>query len=306
MTSLNFKKPVLLDGGMGRELSFRGIDISKPSWSAGALTSHPDIVAQAHLDYIEAGADIITTNTYGVIRRDLTKEGKVHLFAELNLEACRLAEKARKVSRRDIKIAGSLPPLHGSFRPDLVEPLSEILPLYEEQAELLAPHVDLFICETMSSIQESLAAARAACRFSKPVWVSWTLHETFPGSLRSREPITGAVKAIRSLPVSGVLANCCSPESITRSLPDLADSGYDFVGGYANTFTSIPENWTLDGDKSTDGLLDLRKDLSPDAYGSHALTWLENGATVIGGCCGTGPEHIKELRRIIDTFETRE
>lgn len=189
MNITTFKKPALLDGGMGRELFFRGIDISKPSWSAGALLTHPDVVQQVHMDYILAGADIITTNTYGVIREDLAKEGMDHLFDKMNTTACQLAEKARKESGRDTLIAGALPPLFGSYRPDLVKASSTILPLYEEQAALLAPHVDLFLCETMSSIREGKTAA-AACRFSKPVWVAWTLHESLPGCLRSGETIS--------------------------------------------------------------------------------------------------------------------
>jgi S-methylmethionine-dependent homocysteine/selenocysteine methylase len=300
MKSLNCSKPLLLDGGMGRELRFRGIDILKPSWSAGALLSHPEVVVQTHLDYIKAGANIITTNTYGVIHKDLSRENKGHLFEELNIKACMLAGRAREMSGKKIYIAGSLPPLHGSFRPDLVKTSPEIFPLYEQQAKLLAPHVDLFLCETMSTICEARTAASAACQFQKPVWVSWTLHEDCPGCLRSGETIREAAKALADLPVSGVLANCCTPESVTQAMPDLVDAGFDYAGGYANTFVPIPKDWTLDGDRAIDGLLDLRRDLSPEEYGVYAVDWLKKGASVIGGCCGTGPDHIKKLRQIID------
>ncbi|MBW2514431.1 MAG: homocysteine S-methyltransferase family protein, partial [Deltaproteobacteria bacterium] len=113
-------KPVLLDGGLGRELRFRGVAVPTTIWSAAALMSAPEEVRRIHLDYIAAGADIITANTYGVIRSDLAKVGIEDRFAELNILACDLAVQARDASSRQVMIAGSLPPLGGSFRPDRV------------------------------------------------------------------------------------------------------------------------------------------------------------------------------------------
>lgn len=293
-------RPVLLDGGMGRELRFRGVEVPETIWSAGALMTDPDVVRQIHMDYIAAGADIITTNTYGIIRRDLLNVGIADRFGELNNLACNLAIEARGRSQRDVLIAGSLPPLRGSFRPDLVGPTDEIESLYQEQAELLAPHVDLLLCETMSSAVEGRAAARAACSADKPVWVSWTLHEDRSGNLRSGESLAEAVAALEGLPVRGFLANCCAPESITKAIPHLVAAGGEWSGGYANTFAPIPRDWTLDGEKDTDGLLTLREDLGPNRYAAHVTNWLSAGATVVGGCCGTRPAHIEKMRTLID------
>lgn len=300
MIDLPRTKPVLLDGGLGRELRFRGVPVPETIWSAGALMTDPDVVRQIHLDYIAAGADIITTNTYGVIRSDLAREGIEDRFAELNRLACRLAEEARAASRRKVLIAGSLPPLRGSYRPDRVGPPEAIEALYREQAALLAPHVDLLLCETMSSAAEGRGAASAACRTGRPVWVAWTLHEDRSGNLRSGESVADAAAALKGLPVSGFLANCCPPESITKAMPHLVATGGAWVGGYANTFAPIPQDWALDGDKATDGLLALREDLSPERYAAHAADWLAAGATVVGGCCGTRPAHIEKLRDLMD------
>ena len=300
MLDLPINKPALLDGGLGRELRFRGVDVPETIWSAGALITDPEVVRQIHVDYIAAGADVITTNTYGIIRSDLTHVGIAHRFAELNTLACRLAVEARDIAPRDALIAGSLPPLRGSFRPDRVGPSKEIEALYQEQADLLAPHVDLLLCETMSSAVEGRAAAQAACRTGKPVWVSWTLHEDRSGNLRSGETVGAAMAALRALPVAGFLANCCAPESVTRAMPSLAASGAAWIGGYANTFAPIPKDWTLDGDKDTDGLLTLREDLDPARYVAHVADWLAAGATVVGGCCGTRPAHIAKMRDLID------
>jgi S-methylmethionine-dependent homocysteine/selenocysteine methylase len=299
MLDLPRSKPVLLDGGMGRELRFRGVDVPETIWSAGALMTNPEVVRQIHSDYIAAGADIITTNTYGVIRSDLAKAGIENRFADLNRLACRLAVEARDASQRKVLIAGSLPPLRGSFRPDLVGPGDEIEALYQEQADLLAPHVDLLLCETMSSAAEGRAAAKAACRSGKPVWVAWTLHEIRPCELRSGDSIDDAVAALEGLPVSGFLANCCAPERVTDAMPRLIASGGEWIGGYANTFTPIPQDWTLGGEKETDGLLTLRSDLGPASYAVHVADWLAAGATVVGGCCGTRPAHIAKIRLLM-------
>jgi S-methylmethionine-dependent homocysteine/selenocysteine methylase len=289
-------RPILLDGGMGRELRARGVELSETIWSANALLVAPDIVRQIHIDYIDAGADVITTNTYGVIRTDLRNAGIEGRFAEMNVLAGELARDARAASGRPVLIAGSLPPLRGSYRPDLVGPLDEVRPLYREQADLLAPYVDLFLCETMSSGGEALAAASAATETGLPVWVSFTLDDHDLGRLRSGETIGDALELLRGLPVEGVLANCCAPESISAALPEIVRSGRAFTGGYANTFQPVPSEWTLEGD----GFLPTRDDLDAQAYATHAWGWLEAGATVVGGCCGTGPEHIQRLRTLID------
>ena len=93
----------------------------------------------------------------------------------------------------------SLPPSAGSYRPDLVGRVEDIEPLYREQADLLAPHVDLLLCETMSSAAEARAAAMAACQTGKPVWVAWTLHEDRTGKLRSAETISQAAEVLSEL-----------------------------------------------------------------------------------------------------------
>ncbi|MCG6892947.1 MAG: homocysteine S-methyltransferase family protein [Desulfobacteraceae bacterium] len=293
------RRPVVLDGGMGRELRFRNVPVPETIWSAHALLAAPDTVVEIHRDFIAAGADIITTNTYGVIRADLETEGIAHRFDELNRLACRLAAEAAGGAETSVWIAGSLPPLQGSYRPDRVGSFEEIVPLYREQAALLAPHVDLLLCETMSSAAEARAAAVAACETGRPVWVSWTLHEDRSGRLRSGETIDAAVDALAGLPVTGLLANCCAPESITAAMPMLVRSGASRIGGYANTFLPVPEDWSLDGPGEADGLLALRDDLGPEAYARHAERWLAAGASVVGGCCGTRPSHIARLHALV-------
>lgn len=282
----------LLDGGMGEELRRRSSVADHPLWSAQALVEAPDLVRAVHCDFIEAGADVVTANTYAIVRRRLAAVGLEGQFAELNRQAAQLAREARDAAGRDVRIAGSLPPQYGSYRPDTVRPLAEIEPLYREQAEVLAPHVDLFICETMSGIEEARAAASGAAATGKPVWIAWTLDDN-SAALRSGETVEDAVAALDDLPVDAFLANCCAPESITRAMPALVRMAGDRpAGGYGNGFAAIPADWTVESGVDR---LGARADLDPAAYAEHAATWIAEGARIVGGCCKIGPEHIAAL-----------
>jgi S-methylmethionine-dependent homocysteine/selenocysteine methylase len=138
--------PVLLDGGLGQELIHRGMPDTEPLiWSANALTKAPGLVQEVHEDYLRAGADVITTNTYATPPERLSEAGLGEEAEVLNREAGRLAERARAAVGRDVLIAGSLPPIRGSYRPDLVGEAGEIEPQYRDQAGYLAPHVDIFV-----------------------------------------------------------------------------------------------------------------------------------------------------------------
>ena len=289
------QKITILDAGMGKALKMQGVEIPETIWSANALLVAPEKVQSIHEENILAGANMITTNTYGVIRSDLKKAGIENQFETLNLQAAGLARAAIKATGKVVKIAGSLPPLNGSFRPDRVRSVEEIEPLYREQAEILAPHVDVFLCETMSHINEAIAAARAARSTGKPVIVSFTLHEQNPGKLRSGQSLEDAINGLGEVDLEGHGANCTLPERISDAMPILAKSNLKYVGGYANAFTHVPEDWLLDGEKITDGPLELRDDLSPEIYSKFVGQWINQGATLVGGCCGTLPSHIAAI-----------
>ena len=265
-------------------------------WSARALISTPDLVQAVHEDYIKAGANIITTNTYATIRRRLASAGIEDQFASLNKLAGALACQAREAKGRDVLIAGSLPPLRGSYRPDLVGSFDKIEPLYREQAELLAPYVDILLCETMSSGEESRAAVTGTAAVGKPVWVAWTLEDGGSTRLRSGETIAEAAAMLAGLPVSAFLVNCCAPESVTVAMPELAALGSWPVGGYANGFVRIPDKWMYYDDAS---IPDARKDLDPATYADYVDGWIEAGARIVGGCCEVGPAHIARLHEHI-------
>lgn len=286
---------ILLDGGMGRELGFRGVTVPPSIWSAQALIDAPEIVRDIHADYIQAGADIITTNTYCTVPTHLSNAGVAERAEELTRLAGLLAMQARDTASRPALVAGSLGPLFESYRPDLVWPVERSEPIYRDHANWLSDYVDMFICETMSSGTESLAAARAAASTGKPVWVSWNLHPEKAGHLRSGESIAEAQAMLAGIPVTGFLANCCMPESIDAAMSDLVATGAPHIGGYANTFYPTPDDWTIESSP----IERMRADLDPPAYLAFVESWLAKGANVVGGCCGTRPAHIRAIAEIL-------
>jgi S-methylmethionine-dependent homocysteine/selenocysteine methylase len=288
----------LLDGGMGQELRRRSkVPPDDALWSARQMLEEPDLVRQVHEDFLRAGAGVITTNTYATTRWRLNRHGAWDRFGEANRAACEVAKAARDAVNPAALIAGSLPPLRGSYQPDAVPPVDVLEPEYAEQALLLAPHVDLFVAETLSMSVEAVAAARAVATTGKPLWIAYTLNETGPPRLRGDEPIPVAVRALGDLPVAALLINCTSPEAVTEGLPELrAAAGARPVGGFANGFITIPSGFGLDKGVSD---LEQREDLDPDAYAAFVARWLDEGATIVGGCCEVGPAHIARLAELI-------
>lgn len=282
---------------MGQELAARGVDTSSGLWSARALQSSTRTVIAVHRDFIDAGADVITTNTYATTRRRLDGRADAGEFEALNRLAGELAQQARDTSGRAVLIAGSLPPLHGSYRPDQVRSLEEIEPLYREHAAILADYVDVFLCETLSTAHEALAAARGAAATGLPVWVSWTVADDGSGRLRSGESIAEALAQLDGLDVEAVLLNCSMPESLDVALPALAASAGRPFGLYGNGFTAIGAGFDVADGAS---IPDARSDLDPEHYGAHVERWLDAGAGIVGGCCEVGPAHIARLRRLLD------
>ena len=290
---------VILDGGMGRELQRSGAPFRQPEWSALALSEAPDAVVGVHAAYIAAGAQVITSNSYAVVPFHIGEERFALEGLQLATVAGQLARRAADASAQPVQVAGSLPPLFGSYRPDLFQPerVAEVLtPLLQG----LAPHVDLWLAETQSSIAEVRAIHSHLPADGKPFWVSFTLQDEEVDSvprLRSGEPVADAIEAVAGLGVAAVLFNCSQPEVIGAAL-DVARSVIEArqadiaIGAYANAFPPQPKQAT-----ANDGLDELREDLDPPGYLVWARDWQARGASLIGGCCGIGPEHIAELKR---------
>ena len=290
--------PVLLDGGMGRELQRRGLASVSGTWSAEALLAQPSVVRDIHKDFITAGAEVITTSNYSVVPFMLARGGLEDRMEEMLAASVRLTREAREqAGRPEVRVAGSLPPLAQSYRPELVGPTEEIEPLYRRIAAVLAPGVDLFICETMSSGAEARSAAKVAAEFNKPVWVAWSLDDEVTGLLRSGESPGEAVAVLEGVPVEAFLFNCCVPEAVSAALPALRTATARPVGAYANALTGFRSDYEIGSQVGEGGETPARADLGPTAYARFAEAWRAMGADILGGCCGIGPDHIAELRR---------
>lgn len=280
----------ILDGAMGTELRARGAnvpDYRSSAWSAMALVHDPETVRHVHRDYIAAGADVITANNYAVVPKLLERVGMADRLEELTQLACQLALDARAVSgRQEVRIAGSLPPLDTTYRADLVAPEHELYETYLRIARAVAPHVDLVIAETLTTVREAVAAARAAAQCGLPVWVSWNLRLDAP-LIRGGESLPQGIAALQSLPVDGYLVNCVPTGLVQPALELMRRCTDRPLGAYANSCEHAPDQSTLDT-----GAAPL---LSPQQYMLASEQWVKAGATLIGGCCDTRPHYIAAL-----------
>ncbi|TMQ61216.1 MAG: homocysteine S-methyltransferase family protein [Candidatus Eisenbacteria bacterium] len=254
---LNRGELILLDGAMGTELERRGIPTPLPLWSAAALLDHPDQVREIHEDYVRAGADVITADTFRTTPRALEKAGRAR-------------EEARVLTQRAVALT-----------PDAELALRE----HTEQASFLARcGVDLILAETMNSIAEAMAAVRGAKATGLPVLVSFICKDG--REVLSGESLEDAVRAVEPLKPDAVLVNCVGPETAAECLLTMGRATRVPLGCYPNAGEPDLDKraWCFD------------PSWTPERFAEVAGTWLARGAQIIGGCCGTGPEHIRALR----------
>ncbi|MFT6896163.1 MAG: S-methylmethionine-dependent homocysteine/selenocysteine methylase [Paraglaciecola sp.] len=281
----------LLDGGMGQEMLRRSSRAITPLWSADIMLHEPMIVRDLHRDFIESGARVITLNTYTATPERLARENELASLEGLHQSAMNAALDAIDLAQcNDVAIAGCLPPLVASYRPDVSLSFEASLASYRRLVELQSPASNVFLCETMSSITEATAACTAGLESGKPVWVALSISDTQPGQLRSGEWLTDALKAVESLGPDAILLNCSLPEVINASWPQLINTKQK-IGAYANGFKSVAALHP----GGTVEQLEARTNLNPQQYAEHAMGWAKNGASIIGGCCEIGPAHIKVL-----------
>ncbi len=278
---------------MGGEIQSRLPNATHGLWSATALIEQPQMVEDIHREYIDAGAEVITTNTYSTIPSYLEKAGLGARWLELTRLAARLARQEADAAPRKVRVAASLPPLEESYRADLVPATADARPVYERMVAAMVDDADLFLCETMSSAQEAHNAASAAVAHGrgKRVVVSWTLDETPGAGLRSGETVSEAVARLDGLPIAAFLFNCTHPEAIEAGLAELRPLTDKPIGCYPNRLNRVPDGWALDNNLVTG----LRADLPAELYVESIVRCVRLGATIVGGCCGIGPADIAAL-----------
>lgn len=282
----------LLDGSIGQELVKRSGDRPTPLWSTSVMIEHPGIVAEVHRDYFNAGATIATTNSYALHRDRLEMGGlKADQLPDLIDRSLTEAETAR-AGHGAGRIAGALGPLGASYRPDICPPPHEAQIPYAELVDLMQDRVDLFLIETASSVAQAEGALMGTARTDRPVWLSVTVMDDDGLHLRSGEPVANLGPIVEKYALGAVLVNCSRPEAVAAALDIIKGFGRPF-GAYANGFTRISEGFLTE--KPTVDALEARVDLGPDAYADFAMGWVAQGATIVGGCCEVGPDHITTL-----------
>ena len=287
------RKIALLDGGVGQELHRRSRRPSAPLWSTQVMIDEPELVETVHLEFIEAGAQVITVNSYSATPHRLARAGRSGMFGTLQDAALRAAQAARDRSGHDdVLIAGCLPPLAASYRPDLTPSEDVCLADYRRIVAAQADRVDLFLCETLATVREARIATQAARESGRTVWTALTVDDADGTVLRSGQLVADGALAALDAGAAAILVNCSIPEAVARALPTLAGIGAP-LGAYANGFVSVA---ALEPSGTVD-VLEARDDLGPEAYARYALDWAEAGATILGGCCEIGPAHIAELAR---------
>jgi S-methylmethionine-dependent homocysteine/selenocysteine methylase len=291
----------LLDGSIGQELVKRSGDRATPLWSTSVMMEKPEIVNEVHSAYFRAGATVATTNTYAVLYDRLkTADLKDQRF-ELWQTAVTAATAARDAHGSG-RIAGSIGPLIASYRPELCPPPDQAAEFYGEIIEEIGPSVDILLIETMCSIDQADGAMRAAKKSDRPIWLALSVDDFDGSKLRSGESLKDVPPMLERHQPDAILINCSRPEAVTKGIEIISDFGFKF-GAYANGFTKISDDFLQDS--PTVDALKQRQDMSPNHYAEFVMDWVTFGATIVGGCCEIGPDHIKELsQRLISAGHT--
>ena len=289
---------VLLDGGTGSELEKRGAAMDPEAWCGPATLENTDILVGIHRDYIGAGADIITANTYASSRLMLENAGYADSFEEINRTAVAAAFRARGASgRNDVLVAGSVsqmcPIAADSDRPDLDrEPSTEVMrDAFGELATLLRDAgCDLILLEMMYYPQRIPLAFEAALATGLPVWAGFSVRRDEAGNIVSFAPE-------RSIPFNDLLTIL---DEVDVQAAGLMHTSADVIGEatgilrqhYKGPLMAYPDSgcfrmphWQFE---------DV---IEPGALVELARTWVDDGVQILGGCCGLSPNHIAALHK---------
>jgi homocysteine S-methyltransferase len=298
-----FNSTRILDGGMGQELLARGLKPKGTLWSAHALIDEAchQMVIDAHLDFINAGAEVIVTTTFTARRNRLIQNDCEKYFEKINIKAVELAQKARDISKKDILIAGGLPNQKQTYTADLGKDLNSIEKNFYDQAKILRNGIDFYYLDVMSSGLECEIALKAIESFNLPVLVGVHLRDN--GQLPSGEKIQDIVKNYKNKSWLGIIMACISPKAYEAVANDLKkiDIAYGFK---LNAFKKIPVGYTVAskdawgnaGNPNT--VLGTNTDLNESRFYEYVKNFKENGATILGGCCEIRPSHIKEISKL--------
>jgi len=300
--NLSTKKPVLLDGGIGTEVLRRGV-----RWLQHGIKDAPHVIRDIHVDYLNAGVDVLTTHTF-----NLTKRNFINFFRDADhmdligapglptraMELCRAAVSLAKEAltqtgkAETVPLAGSISPVMHLFRPDLSPPENDCLIHHKECIEILSDcGVDLIFFEGMNNTREAQAALQAAAGFDLPVWMSFV--PGVDGNLLNGELLLDAANLARSQGAEAVLVSAGSIPMITNSLSNIINGSP--CGAKAIIGRYSPPSWKPDFYPRFEDT----HEVSPEKYAQEVNNWLDQGVHIVGGSSGTTPEHIRAVRKMI-------
>ena len=307
---LTNKEIIVLDGATGSEIARLGAEMNSSAWCGVANKTHPDIVRQVHEEYIRAGADVVTANTFSTSRHILASAGLADETVSINTRAVELAREAvHNVSpERPIAVAGSMSTMR-AWVPGTVSPDPRFLPTseeefnnYQEVAHTLAKSgVDLILMEMMSDIGRSSLAISAAMETGLPVWIgtsctlsddgsvsAWNQHSEEPATRLSPDHLRAEDKSYDTLieamlpfqpQVMGVMHSTI--ETTNAGLQTLYEHWQGPIMAYPETSSEVRKG--------------ISEQVEPSSFASHCHDWVESGVQIIGGCCGTTIEHIRTM-----------
>jgi 5-methyltetrahydrofolate--homocysteine methyltransferase len=285
LEKLTSGQKLVLDGATGTNLQARGLPLGRPSdeW----VLDNPDEVLRLHRDFLSAGSDIILTNSFGSSRINLARTGMEDRFERTNQRAAGLARQA--AAEFGALVGGSLGPLG-----EMVEPLGTLTETaaekaYAEQAHILSESgVDLLVIETQFDLTEAAAAVRGVRSVTDLPLVCSFSYDRGTRTMMGTRP-TQMAKTLASAGVSALGINC--GRSLEDNLAALAE---------LRAATSLPIWFKPNaGLPKTDDQGKLYYDVTPEIMGGRVSAWFEAGAGLVGGCCGTSPEHLQAIARAV-------
>lgn len=294
---LDADEVVLLDGATGTELQRRGVPMDKIAWSGAAVLSHPQVVREIHEDYIRSGARVIITNTFGSTRQMLGPAGFGDQVEIVHRDAVRLAQQARdNVGIEGVAIAGSISSEPPAFERDAFLSPNDELAAYRESASLLADAgVDLIALEMMVDISHAALAMQAALETGLPVWLGVGCKQAEDGEVVSFDHPDLAFSAVLDalIPLGPSVVNIMhSPiEAVAAAVELVRERWQGPIGVYPESGYFTKPHWNF---------VDV---IAPDDLVAEAQSWVASGVRLLGGCCGTGPQHIRALHAALPQLE---
>ena len=288
---LSAGKVVIIDGATGTELQRRGVPMDEVAWSGAAVLSHPDVVRSVHEDYIRAGAEVIIANTFGSTRQMLEPAGYGDQVEVVNRRGVELALQARaNVADRNVAIAGSISAMPPGFDRDAYfSPADELASYREAIGYLVDAGCDLIALEMMEDTEHAARAMQAAVESGLPVWLGVSCKENEAGQLVGfgYQDVQLADVLKRLVAMGPALVNVMHTNAhvVPQALEVVRQYWDGPVGVYPESGYFTKPNWNF---------VDV---IPPDELVKEAIGWVKSGVRLLGGCCGTGPEHIEALNQ---------